>query len=83
MRLGWELALLPGECVFPKLLQPRNFLYPPEHCKGLCSMEQTLTNAVLKKSDVVDTLLCFRSIWSLGVRLVPPGLAQFRTHKMP
>ena len=47
-------------------------------------MEQTLTNPVLKKrSDAVDTLLCFRSIWSLGVRLVPPGLAQFPTHRMP
>lgn len=45
-------------------------------------MEQTLTNPVLK-SDVVDTLFCFRSIRSLGVRLVPPGLAQFPTHKMP
>lgn len=84
MRLRWELALLPRECVFPKLLQPRNFLYPPEHCKGLCSMEQTLTKPVLKKRcDAVDTLLCSRSIWGLGVRLVPPGLARFPTRKMP
>lgn len=84
MRLGWELAFSPGECVFPKLLQPRNFLDPPEHCKGLCSMEQTSTNPVLKKrNDAVDRMLYSRNIWSLGVRLVPLGLAQFPTHKMP